>query len=291
MSGWRVTGHTRLVGVMGWPVEHSRSPQMHNAALRAAEMDAVYVPLAVPPEKIGDALNGLAALGFVGANVTIPHKETVIPFLSRLTHEAEVIGAVNTIRVEEDGSLTGHNTDCLGAVGAVEADGASVLGRTVAIVGAGGAGRGVAAGCAFAGAARIIVLNRTASRAEALVTELKHKIRLDVSAEWMAAPLGEEPRDFEWDEVDIVFQMTSLGMKGDRDVPLDVGLLKPSCHVLEAVYAPLETPFLRAARLKGLRTTDGLAMLLEQGAASFEFWFGKAPSRRAMRSGLEETTD
>ncbi len=287
MTEW-ITGETKLVGLLGWPVEHSRSPQMQNAALRHARTDAAYVPLGVPPEELAEALAGLRAMRFVGCNVTIPHKQGVLSHMATLTPEAEAIGAVNTIRVEEDGSLTGHNTDCLGAVRAVEEDGTRVRGKTVAILGAGGAARGVAAGCAFAGADRIIVLNRTVERAQELIADLSSKIALDPEIEWEAGPLQEGEREGwpDWDGVDIVFQMTSMGMRENTDIPLDPGLLKKSCHLLEAVYSPLQTPFLKAGRAKGLRTTDGLAMLLEQGAASFEFWFGRQPNREVMREAL-----
>ncbi len=282
-----VSGPTRLVGVMGWPVSHSRSPGMHNAALSAAGIDAVYVPLPVSPDRLAEAVAGLKALGFVGSNVTIPHKEGVAALMDELTEEARLIGAVNTIRVEPDGSLTGHNTDCIGAVAALERDGTSIRGKTTIIIGAGGAGRGVAAGCALAGAARVVVLNRTADRARAVVEELAGHSRLSAGTEWHHGTLGSAlPGGLNWTDVDAVFQMTSLGMKDNREIPLDPAILPPGCHVLEGVYVPLETPFLSAARAKGLRTTDGLAMLLEQGAASFAFWFGVAPDREAMRRAL-----
>lgn len=285
-----LTGKSRLLGIMGWPVAHSRSPQMQNAAIRAAGLDAVYVPLPVHPDNLGHVVRTLPMLGFVGVNVTIPHKQRVIEFLDKLTPEAETIGAVNTIRVEKDGKLTGHNSDCLGAVGAMENDGTTVKGKTAVIIGAGGAGRGVAAGCAMAGARRIIILNRNRLKSWDLVDELKSKIRPAEGIEWQEFDLkaGFDPAALDWHSVDAVYQMTSLGMEGDETLPMDVGLLRPDCHVLEAVYAPLETPFLKAARARGLRTSDGLAMLLEQGALSFQFWFGKAPDRQVMRGALSD---
>lgn len=281
-----LTGRTRLVGVMGWPVSHSRSPAMHNAALQAAGLDVVYVPLPVDPANIGEAVRGLRALGFRGSNVTIPHKQTVIEYLDRLTDEAKVIGAVNTIRVEADGSMTGHNTDCYGAVGALRQDGGEVAGRTVVILGAGGAGRAVAAGCAFAGARRVVLLNRTVERAREVVAELRAK--LPDRCEWLAGGLGKDalPESI-WAEVSAVFQTTSVGMNDFGEIPLDANVLPSGCHVLESVYSPLNTPFLLQCRARGLRITDGLAMLLEQGALSFEFWFGIAPDRRAMRRALD----
>lgn len=280
-----IGGTTRLVGLIGWPVAHSKSPLMQNAALAAAGIDAAYVPLPVAPEQVGDAVIGLRALGFRGVNVTIPHKMAVLPFLDSLTPEAEVVGAVNTIRVEGDGSLTGHNTDCLGAVRAVEQDGTPVAGRHVVVLGAGGAGRGVAAGVALAGAAAVTVLNRTVDKAQRLVEELGGRLRpLGVSPRWSAG--SPDGSTIDWSTVDIVMQMTSIGMEDNPGVPVDPSLLHPEIHLLEAVYAPAETDFLRACRAKGLRTSDGLSMLLEQGAAAFEFWFDIPPDRDVMRAAL-----
>lgn len=282
-----ITGHTKLVGVMGWPVSHTLSPPMQNAALRHGGIDAAYVPLAVEPDRITDAVRGLRALGYVGSNVTIPHKQAVFALMDTLTAEAEVIGAVNTIRVEEDGSLTGHNTDCLGAVRAVETDGTLVRGRTVLVIGAGGAGRGVAAGAAFAGADRIVILNRTPEKAQAVAEELGQRITLDPSLEWYAGGLDEKP-PIPWEDIDVVFQMTSVGMRATPGLPLDPGVFRPGCHVLEGIYAPLETEFFRKARAKGLQVTGGLEMLMEQGAASFAFWFGQEPNKDVMRQALRD---
>lgn len=283
-----ISGRSKLVGVMGWPVSHSLSPAMQNAAIKAAGLEAAYVPLPVAPHRVSEAVHGLRALGFRGCNVTIPHKIAVIEYLDSLTSEAQLIGAVNSIRVEDDGRLVGHNTDCIGAVRAMEEEGTSVCGKTVLIVGAGGAGRGAAAGCALAGARKIILLNRTVEKAEEVIEELRDRPELVATKEWMAAPLsdGFSDKGLPWEEIDAVFQMSSMGMKENRDLPLDVAWLSPRCHVLDAVYAPLDTVFLKGARAKGLRTTDGLAMLMEQGAAAFEFWFGHEPSREVMRSAL-----
>lgn len=285
MAPVTINGRTRWVGVMGWPVAHTLSPRMQNAALAAAGIDAVYLPLPVDPDRLADAVRGLRALGAVGANVTIPHKVAVAALMDRLTPEATLIGAVNTVRVEADGSLTGHNTDCSGAVRAVEADGTPIAGRTVAILGAGGAGRGAAVGCALAGAARVVVLNRTADRASALVAELTGRPAMPPAVRWESGALDSA---IDWAGIDVVMQMTSAGMHGEHDLDLGAAWdrLPAHAHVLEAVYHPLETGFLRAARGRGLRATDGLAMLVAQGAAAFEFWFGVAPDMAVMRAAL-----
>lgn len=280
-----LTGRTILVGVLGWPVSHSLSPLMQNAAIRALGLDAAYVALPAAPERVREAVEGLRALGFRGCNVTIPHKVAVVPHMDRLTPEARIVGAVNTIRINGDGSIEGHNTDCLGAVRALEANGGTVEGRTVVILGAGGAGRGAAVGCALAGAKRIIILNRTAGKAEALAGELASKEGIPPSVAWEAGPLDGE-RD--WSGVDVVMQMTSAGMHGRNDLILDRQFqgMPDGSHALEAVYAPVKTGFLVSAQSKGLRTTDGLSMLVEQGVAAFEFWFGKKPDGALMREVL-----
>lgn len=279
-------GTTTLVAVLGWPVSHSLSPVFQNAALRAAGLDAAYVALPVDPSRVGEAVRGLRALGIRGANVTIPHKVAVVEHLDRLTDHARLIGAVNTIRVDEDGTLWGHNTDCVGAVGAVEHDGSTVKGRTVAILGAGGAARGCAVGCALAGAKRVIILNRTRSRADELAGEMKSQKGTSEATIWDSAPLGPEAP---WEEIEVVMQMTSAGMHGENDLDLAACLsrMPPGGHALEAVYAPLRTRFLCEAESKGLRTSDGLSMLVEQGAVSFEYWFGTRPDRSVMRRALE----
>lgn len=276
-----INGETKLLGVMGWPVSHTKSPLFQNAGLRADGVNAVYVPLPVAPENVGDAVRGLRALGFVGCNVTIPHKLAVMPFLDRLTGAASLIGAVNTIRIERDGSLTGENTDWQGIVKALQLTGGELWGKSVAIVGAGGAGRAAAVACHLEDSRRIIVLNRTKDRADELVDWLRDIPENE--AEVHAATLEE---GCDWENIDVVLQMSSIGMHNEGIVPVPVDRLPAHCHVLDAVYAPLETRFLREARERGLKTTDGLEMLLQQGIAAYEFWLGTKPNRDAMRAAL-----
>ncbi len=278
-----------MVGLLGWPVSHSLSPLMQNAALQAAGIDARYVALPVRPEGIEEIVHQIRCGNYVGSNVTIPHKVAVAGLMDRLTREANICGAVNTIRVEKDRTLTGHNTDCLGAIRAVESDGATVKGKNCLIIGAGGAGRGVAVGCALAGAKRITILNRTLHNANAIVHALESSAELPRGIVWEAVELFEQGRssNVDWNGVDVAFQVTRVGMDSSQGLPLDPALLPPHCHVLESIYAPLETEFLFRCRAKGLRTSDGLSMLLEQGAASFEFWFDVKPDRSVMRKALD----
>ncbi|MEQ8819007.1 MAG: shikimate dehydrogenase [Sumerlaeia bacterium] len=279
-----IGGKTRLAGVMGWPVSHTKSPAMQGAALAAAGLDVAYVPLPVAPERVAEAVRGLRALGFVGCNVTVPHKIAVMEALDRLDPLAEKVGAVNTIKVEEDGTLVGYNTDAQGAVtGLAEVAPASVFAREALIVGTGGAGRGVAFGALEAGARGVALLNRTAAKAQELADSLRAAYP-DRSVRVLDPPAVKAS---DLAEIGAVYQTTSLGMKPESDpLPLDAALLPEGAAVLEAVYAPLETPFLAACRARGLIGQDGLAMLVGQGALSFHIWFGREADRDAMRRAI-----
>lgn len=277
----RITGKTKLLGVIGWPVEHTRSPGMQAAAIESAGLNYTYVPLAVHPDRVGEAVHGLRALGFRGVNVTIPHKQAVIPFLDELSPVARAIGAVNTITVESDGRIVGDNTDADGALIALEEEtGISVQGAEVAVIGAGGAGRAAAFGAAARGAARLVLLNRSRERAQEVAGDIRRafpKATVEVPASAGEAGL---------ERCRVFLQMTSLGMKEGDPLPLDPQLVPPEAVGLEAVYAPLETPWRQACLERGCRIVDGLAMLVGQGARAFEIWTGKPADRDAMRKAL-----
>lgn len=278
-----ITGTTRLLGVMGWPIAHTRSPRMHAAAIRAAGLDLAYVPLPVRPDALGDAVSGLRALGFIGCNVTIPHKVEVARLCDLLTPAARGIGAVNTLIIDQaTGHITGGNTDTDGAFEAVEEEtGVGVSGRSVLILGGGGTAQAVAWGAGARGAAEVLLLNRTREKAQRLADEMAPQ---HPATRFRAVGLDEVRAS--WGEVAVVFQLTSLGMKPDDPLPLDPALLPAGCVVLEAVYSPLETPFLRACRGRGLRVVDGLGMLVAQGARSFELWTRVSPNRAAMKAAV-----
>jgi shikimate dehydrogenase len=255
---------------------------MHAAAIEAAGLDYAYVPLAVSPDRLAEAVRGLGALGFRGCNVTIPHKVAVAGLMDALTPAARGIGAVNTILLEEDGRLVGDNTDCEGAFDAIEdVTGVSPAGREVLVIGAGGAAMACAWGAAARGARVVRVLNRTRARAEEVVRAMAAQhpgCHFEVVActdrERIAA-------------CGIVLQMTSLGMKPGDALPLDPETLDSDAVVLEAVYSPLVTPWLQRCRERGLRAVDGLAMLVGQGALAFERWTGVRADRRAMKAAIE----
>lgn len=256
---------------------------MHAAAIQAAALDLAYVPLAVRPEGLTEAVRGLRAMGFLGCNVTIPHKVEVARLCDDLTPAARGIGAVNTLVFgREDGHLLGANTDTDGAFEAVEEEtGVDVAGRAVLILGGGGTAQAVAWGAGARGAREVLLVNRTLDKARRLADDMaaQHPATRFVALAPTDAPamVG---------EVAVAFQLTSLGMKSGDALPLDPAVLPADCVVLEAVYSPLETPFLAACRGRGLRVVDGLAMLVAQGARSFEMWTGVRADRAAMKRVL-----
>lgn len=284
-----ITGKTRVVALIGDPVEHSRSPIMQNAAFSALGLDWVYIALPVKAEKVGEAVGGLRALGFCGANVTMPHKAAVIPYLDEVAPTALQIGAVNTI-VRRGDKLIGENTDGRGFVRALREEiHLDVRGRRVFLFGAGGVARALAFELGAAGVASLVITNRTISRAEALAVNVAQA----TGCKTLVPPW--EPKA--WvpllAEADVIVNGTSAGMHGEPDFAADLPWqeLKADAAICDAVYEPLQTNLLRTAARYGLRTLDGLVLLLYQGVLAFELWTGKpAPIEvmaRALRPGGE----
>ena len=271
-----IDGHTRLVGVMGWPVEHTVSPAMHNAAFDAAGLNWRYVPLAVQPDRVGEAVHGLRALGFAGCNVTVPHKRAVMDHLDEITGQARAIGAVNTIVIQREGRMVGHNTDAVGFLRALTERGFRAEGKRAVILGAGGAARAVAYGLASSGAT-VTILNRTLLRAKSLVA--------DLNSFFPSLPLRSFPLDFlnlsqEVSSADLLVNATSLGMWPEvqgSPWPEDLSMAF-SLTVFDLVYNPPETKLMCQARAAGAQAIGGLRMLVHQGATAWELWTGqKAP--------------
>ncbi|HJL17793.1 MAG TPA: shikimate dehydrogenase [Sandaracinaceae bacterium LLY-WYZ-13_1] len=276
------TADTKLLGVMGWPVAHSRSPAIHSAAIEALGVDAVYVAWPVRPEALPAAIEGLRALGVHGANLTLPHKERAMALLDEVEPTARAIGAVNTI-VRDGARLIGTNTDAAGLARSLADAGISLRGARALVIGAGGAARASVAGLAGAGAAEVVVAARRPARADALVRALEpiadgtalHALDLRDAGE--AAP-----------RTDLLVQATSATLgEGPEAEALASGLpwdaLPADAAVVDLVYAPLETTVLRAAAARGLRTVDGLGMLVHQAALALERWLGLKPPVEAMR--------
>jgi shikimate dehydrogenase len=261
-----LSGRARLAGVLGWPVAHSRSPLLHGTWLERHRVDGAYLPLPVRPERFADSVRALADLGFRGANVTIPHKEAAFTLCDRLQPSAERAGAVNTLVFRDDGRIEGSNTDGFGFLEncAQSVPGWSAAAGPAVLLGAGGAARAIAAALLDAGCPRLTLVNRNAARAEALARQLGGPVEVADRAPLEGAAL--------------LVNTTSLGMEGEPALDLDLSPMPAGAAVADAVYVPLETPLLAAARARGLRTVDGLGMLLHQARPGFEAWFGVSPA-------------
>ena len=259
----RVVGSSRVLGVWGWPVSHSRSPQMHNAAIAELQLPYVYVPFAVSPENIRDAVSGLRALDIAGVNVTVPLKELVIPCLDWVSNEAQRVRAVNTI-VNDNGYLRGYSTDGQGFMLAIEDWGEDAGGRDVLLLGAGGSARSVAYALVERGT-KVWVSNRTPESAVRLVDELNA---------WSANSACTCDDASDGAHCTLVVNATSAGMSPHAETmaQLPKGLLEHRPAVYDLVYAPRETTLLRVAREAGCRTENGLKMLIYQGALALQLW-------------------
>ncbi|WP_217924202.1 shikimate dehydrogenase [Miltoncostaea oceani] len=267
-----IGGGTRVAGIIGWPVAHSLSPAMHNAAFRALRLDWIYAAFPVEPARVEEAVHGLAAAGCAGLNVTIPHKRAAIAACSSVSEAVTAIGAANTLVPDGAGGFRGDNTDAAGFLRALDEQAPlDLAGADVLLIGAGGAARAVAFALRGRGA-RVRVANRTAAA---------------------AAELG-DPVPFTGPALDtvagqsaLVVNATSLGLHGD-DVPAELPMagIGRGQVVADIVYRPGGTPWLAAAAGRGARTVDGLGMLLHQGAAAFEQWTGQSPPVEVMREAL-----
>jgi shikimate dehydrogenase len=271
-----------IAGLLGWPVAHSRSPVIHNHWLAHYGIPGRYVLFAVPPEKLDAAVRGIAALGLRGCNVTTPHKQAIFPLLDRVDDLARKIGAVNTVVVEEDGSLTGFNNDGNGFIQSLrDADpNWQPASGPILVLGAGGAARAVVASLAAQGAKEIRVANRTLDKAEEI-----------------AAAVGPVVKVLRWDEredaldgVALLANATSLGMAGKPPLGMPLARLPKHALVGDLIYIPPETPLLEAARLRGNVTVNGLGLLLNQARPAFNAWFGVMPEiTPALRQAIAAT--
>jgi len=283
-----ISGKTNSVGVIGWPVSHSVSPAMHNAAFAALELDWCYVPLPVPTDpaaRIGEAVQGLRALGLRGANVTVPHKQAVMPYLDWLTPAAQAIGAVNTIRVEEDGKLSGDNTDARGFVADLRDHGVTLTGQRALVLGAGGSARAIVYGLAEAGCLSITVLNRTVDKAHELAQEIRDVFPFcRLSGHAMPDEIAILAQ-----EAQMIVNCTSLGMTPKIEgLPWDETVaFRPGQVVYDLVYNPPQTRLLVKAAADGAQAIGGLGMLIWQGAIAFERWTGQLPPVDVMRTAAE----
>jgi shikimate dehydrogenase len=271
-----------LAGVMGWPVMHSRSPLLHNYWFAQLGLAGTYVPLAIRPGALSAALRALHPLGFVGCNLTIPHKQEAMAIVDEVDDVARTIGAISCVAVRQDGSLFGTNNDWLGFLGNVrERDPAwRADAGPIAVIGAGGGGRAVCHALLREHAREIRLLNRTRERADALAAVLGGPIRVLPWAERHDALAG----------VTMAVNVTSQGMVGMPPLDLRLDALPRTALAADIIYTPLETPFLAAARARGNRTLNGLGMLLHQGPPAWKLWFGVVPEVTAELRELAENS-
>ncbi len=258
----------RRACVIGHPVAHSRSPLIHKHWLNELKIEGDYVRQDVPPDQIDAFLKNFSASGFVGANVTVPHKEAAFRSLKNADPVAAYLKVANTLWLEE-GVLNGMNTDVYGFLAHLDESAPDWNQRTetAIVLGAGGAARAIVYALIERGLEKIFVVNRTLSRAEALAADFGKKI---IAADWAALPKRLR-------EASLLVNATSLGMTGQPPLEIDLKPMKKDATVYDIVYVPLETPLLAAARKRGLRTVDGLGMLLHQAVPGFERWFGVRP--------------
>lgn len=278
----QLNGKTKVLAIIGHPVEHSRSPAMQNAALQACGLDYAYVPFSVPPEHLAEAVSGLRALGVAGFSVTIPHKIAVMEYLDGIDGSAVEAGAVNTV-VNEAGRLIGYNTDGDGLVRSLADDLGFVPGSgTIVVVGAGGAARGAVPALCRAGAGRIVVVNRSRERAEEIAEAMS---KLHPGTEIIPAS---EPAELKpWlGGTSLLVNTTSLGMNKETIPFLQIADLPGAAAVYDMVYSPPVTPLLDEAAKRGLRCANGLGMLAAQGELAFRIWTGMLPPAGVMKSVL-----
>jgi shikimate dehydrogenase len=275
-----ISGKTKLYGIFGYPVEHTFSPGMHNAAFKRLGMDACYMPFAVGPDKLGDAVRAIIPLGLCGLNVTVPHKEKVLAYLDELSEEARLIGAVNTIEVKE-GKLIGHNTDGRGFLRALKENaGFHPKGKKFLFLGSGGAARAVGFSLALAGAKGILFRDIDTRKADALVSDIREKTGAEAEA------IDEDELTASAAEADCVINATPLGLRKTDPLPIGKDHILKKHLICDLVYNPPETALLKAARARGAERLSGLGMLLYQGVIAFEIWTGKTAPVSVMKSAL-----
>lgn len=258
-------------GVMGWPITHSLSPRLHGFWLRAHGLDGSYTALPVKPDELRDALRALPQNGFRGVNLTVPLKEAACAIVDDMDDTARRIGAINLVTVGTDGKLFGRNTDAFGFAQNLLSSGFSPHRRAACVLGAGGAARAVLTALADMGYRELFLCNRTPERAASLAREL-------TTQHCSITPLPWADATSVFPRCDLLVNATSAGMKGANDLDIDLSALPADATVTDIVYTPLETGLLRRARQRGLKTVDGLGMLLHQARPSFAAFFGPDPA-------------
>lgn len=268
----------KLFAVIGEPIAHSMSPAMHNVLFQDYEIDAHYQPLLVKKSDLEAAVKGLKAIGIAGFNVTVPHKETVIPFLDKLDPLAKAIGAVNTV-VNESGKLVGYNTDGAGYLKGLSGEFPTRNDKNILLIGAGGAARALFFTIASSGVNRLDICNRTIDKAVSILNDCPYPAHSTV--------LEKTEAETKLATYDLIIQTTPIGMSPNKDrLPLSLEHLQSHTFVSDIIYNPLETRFLQEAKKKSARVQNGLNMFVYQGALAFEKWTGIFPDTNRMKTTI-----
>lgn len=278
-----VKGTTKNLGIIGCPVEHSLSPILQNAALQDKGLDYIYIAMPVKPESLSTAFAGMKEIGFVGFNITIPHKIAIMELLDSVDAGAKMIGAVNTV-VNENGVWTGYNTDSMGFISSLKNNGVVMHDKQAVILGAGGAARAVIWGLLEEGVSKLTLVVRDREKTMPMAQHFSQRIEVEV-IEWQSTELKTV-----LNECDILVNTTPLGMAPKVDVmpAIDMATLKNGAVVCDAIYTPIKTKFLAEAEKLGHKIINGEGMLVGQGAAAFEKWTGITPSEAVMTKALHE---
>jgi shikimate dehydrogenase len=277
----KISGKTRVCGVIGDPVQHSLSPVMHNVAFEELSLDFVYLAFRVREEELREAIIGATSLDIHGLNVTMPHKNAVMRYLDEIDSTARSIGAVNTI-LNNKGRLLGYNTDGIGALKALEENGITLNEKKLLLLGAGGAGKAIAFHAARE-VEELVILNRTPEKAKKLAEVLRKEFNNKINGNAFSTEIMKE----ELRDTDILVNATSVGMHPDGNRSLvSPSLLKPDLYVMDIIYNPLETKLAKDAKALGAKVVSGIEMLVYQGAASFEVWTNHPAPVKVMKQAV-----
>lgn len=278
----KIDGNTKIYGIIGYPVRHTHSPAMHNAAFSALGINAAYLPFEVKPEELMSAVNCIKSLGICGFNITIPHKENVIPYLDEIDREARLIGAVNTV-VNRNGRLKGYNTDGRGFINSLKEEfDLTPNGKRFFILGAGGASRAISFSLAFSGARRIVLVDVVSEKA----IDLARQLSGETSCEGIALKRDDRAMKEIILNSDVLINATPCGMKPSDPKVINPGFPHKGLLVCDLIYNPSMTRFLIDAKKEGARISNGRPMLLHQGMIAFELWTGRRPPLQVMKKAL-----
>lgn len=268
-----ITSKTKLISLLGHPVMHSLSPQIHNTAFQCLNLNYVYLVFDIIQEDLEVVVTGMKAIGARGFNVTMPYKKDIIPYLNEISNEARLIGTVNTV-VNQGGHLIGYNTDGKGYIQSLAEEGVSIINKCIVIIGAGGAASSIAIQTALEGANEIIILNRTLEKAENIIDIIRKNI---FSCKAEAEELNDKNLKKAMGKSDILINCTSIGMYPNEDKSIigDESIMPPDLVVSDLIYKPYKTKLLKLAEKRGCKCINGLGMLLWQGAFAFKLWTGK----------------